>query len=114
MNMRGFEKVAHAHEITPARPKRVTMGAVECMLIRVDDEIFAIENLCPHQRYSVFHQGTVEQCTITCPMHGWSFDLRTGNAVTGSGHLKTFEIRVDHNDVWMKTPEDEDHISPRG
>jgi 3-phenylpropionate/trans-cinnamate dioxygenase ferredoxin component len=105
--MIGFEKVAQTHEITPARPKRIIIGTVECVLFRVGDEIFALENLCPHQRYSVFHQGIVEQFTITCPMHGWSFDLRTGNAVTGSGRLKIFEVCVDKNDVWVKTPDDE-------
>ena len=105
--MVGFEKVARAHEITPARPKRITIGTVECVLVRAGDELFALENLCPHQRYSMFHQGIVEQLTITCPMHGWSFDLRTGNAVMGNGRLKIFEVRVDKNDVWVKTPDDE-------
>jgi nitrite reductase (NADH) small subunit len=104
--MKGFEKVAQADEITPAYPKRVRVGTSECVLVCIDGKIFAFENLCPHQRYSVFHQGIIDHCTITCPMHGWSFDVRTGNAVTGSGHLKIFEVRVEHNTVWVKLSDD--------
>jgi 3-phenylpropionate/trans-cinnamate dioxygenase ferredoxin subunit len=109
--MIGFEKVAHIHEITPASPKRITVGESECVLFRIGDEIFAIENLCPHQLYAVFHQGILNQYTITCPMHGWSFDVRTGKAVTGSGRLKTLEVRMDKNSVWVKKLEDESILS---
>ena len=87
------------------------MGDCECVLFRVGGQIFALENLCPHQRYAVFHQGVLDQYTITCPMHGWSFDVRTGKAVMGSGRLKTFEVRVDKNNVWVKRFEDENMLS---
>jgi nitrite reductase/ring-hydroxylating ferredoxin subunit len=106
-NLMVYEKVARMSEITPASPKRIKVGEMECVLFNVGEQIFAIENLCPHQLYSVFYQGTVEQFTLTCPMHGWSFDLRTGQAIKGSGRLKIVEVRVDKNDVWIKKPEDE-------
>ncbi|RPI05598.1 MAG: Rieske (2Fe-2S) protein [Ignavibacteriae bacterium] len=100
--MTGFEQVARVDEITPARPKRVNVGDRECVLLSVGGQLFAIENLCPHQRYSVFHQAVVDHYTITCPMHSWSFDLRTGKAITGSGRLNIFECRVENNMVWVK------------
>jgi nitrite reductase/ring-hydroxylating ferredoxin subunit len=109
--MIGFEMVARVDEITPAFPKRVKVGEHECVLVCVGGQIFAIENLCPHQRYAVFHQGILEQYTITCPMHGWSFDIRTGKAVTGSGRLNIFDVRVDKSNVWVKKSED-DNILP--
>jgi nitrite reductase/ring-hydroxylating ferredoxin subunit len=109
--MIGFEKVAKFDEITRSYPQRVAVGDFECVLFRVGAQIFALENLCPHQRYSVFHQAVLDHYTLTCPMHGWSFDVRTGKAVTGSGHLKTFEVRVEKNDVWIKRPEERDEIT---
>jgi nitrite reductase (NADH) small subunit len=109
--MIGFKQVALIDEITPVSPKRIMVGENECVLFRVEEEIFGIENRCPHQLYSVFHQGTIEQYTITCPMHGWSFDLRTGKAVRGSGHLNILEVRVDKKIVWVKIPENDDQHS---
>jgi len=109
--MIGFAMVAQVDEITPSFPKCIKLGEFECVLFRVGEQIFALENLCPHQRYSVFHQGILDQYTITCPMHGWSFDVRTGEAVLGSGHLKTFEVCVDKNTVWVKKPKDENLLA---
>jgi 3-phenylpropionate/trans-cinnamate dioxygenase ferredoxin component len=109
--MIGFEWVARVDEITPQSPKRIQFGACECVLFRVGEQIFALENLCPHQLYALFHQSILEHYTITCPMHGWSFDVRTGKAIMGSGRLKTFEVRVDKDDVWVKKLEDENILS---
>ena len=104
--MSGFEYVARVDEVSPASPKRVKFGDCECILFRVGDQIFALENLCPHQHYAVFHQGFLEQYTLTCPMHGWSFDVRTGKAIAGSGRVRTFEVRVVDENVWLKKVDD--------
>ena len=102
MKIEEFERVARIDEITPTRPKRVMAGGLEIVLFRAGNEIFAIENLCPHQHFSVFHQGVLDGYILTCPMHAWSFDIRSGKAVTGSGRLRTFELRVVGNEVLIK------------
>jgi nitrite reductase/ring-hydroxylating ferredoxin subunit len=109
--MTGFEKVALVNEITPGSPKRIKVGDYECVLFCIGEQIFAFENLCPHQRYSAFHQGVLDQYTITCPMHGWSFDVRTGKAITGNGHLNILEVRVDRNSIWVKKSDDEKKLT---
>jgi 3-phenylpropionate/trans-cinnamate dioxygenase ferredoxin subunit len=98
-------------EVTLARPKRVMGGEREIMLFRVGNEIFAIENLCPHQQYAVFHQGVLDGYTITCPMHTWSFAVRSGKAVAGSGRIRIFELRVVGNEVLIKNSEAEQKYS---
>ena len=111
MKIEGFERIATIDEVTRTRPKRVMVGEREVVLFRVEDEIFAVENLCPHQQFSVFHQGVLDGYTITCPMHTWSFDIRSGKAVTGSGRIKTFELRVFGNEVLIKNSVDEQKFS---
>ncbi|MGD0591276.1 MAG: Rieske 2Fe-2S domain-containing protein [Bacteroidota bacterium] len=111
MKIEGFERIAALDEVTPARPKRVMVGEREIVLFRVEDEIFAVENLCPHQQFSVFHQGVLDGYIITCPMHAWSFDIRSGRAVTGSGRIKTFELCVVGNEVLIKNSVDEQKFS---
>jgi nitrite reductase/ring-hydroxylating ferredoxin subunit len=106
MKIKGFERIAGLDEITPEHPKRVTIKGNEIVLFRTGAEIFAVENSCPHQHYSVFHQSRLNDYAITCPMHGWSFDVRTGKNITGNGQLKVFEIRLEGNDVWMKSPKE--------
>jgi nitrite reductase/ring-hydroxylating ferredoxin subunit len=111
MKKEDFVRIARINEVTPARPKRVMVGTREIVLFRLGTEFFAIENLCPHQQFSVFHQGVLDGYTITCPMHAWSFDVRSGKAVAGSGRIRTFELRVVGNEVLIKNLEAEQKFS---
>jgi nitrite reductase/ring-hydroxylating ferredoxin subunit len=44
-------------------------------------------------------------------MHAWSFDVRSGKAVAGSGRIRTFELRVVGNEVLIKNSEAEQKFS---
>jgi nitrite reductase/ring-hydroxylating ferredoxin subunit len=44
-------------------------------------------------------------------MHAWSFDVRNGKAVTGSGRIRTFELRVVGNEILIKNSETEQRFS---
>ena len=103
--MDGFTKIGTVDEVTRARPKRIALGQTDAVLFNVDGRILAVENNCPHQHFSRLHEGTLEGCTLTCPMHGWSFDLRTGKSVTGAGSLKIFQVRIQDGAVWVELPE---------
>jgi len=45
-----------------------------------DDRIFALEDRCPH-RGGPLSQGIVHGQRVTCPLHGWTVDLASGEAV---------------------------------
>lgn len=72
------------------------------VLFRVGDEFFAVRNRCPHQQFEKLHEGQVEGTTVTCPMHGWKFDLRTGVSVNASGRLKVWKAEVRGDDVLVQ------------
>lgn len=76
-------------------------GSDQGVLFRVGDELFAVRNRCPHQQFEMLHEGVVEGFTVTCPMHGWQFDLRTGASVNqkSGGRLKTWKTEVLGKDV---------------
>ena len=73
-------------------------------LFKRNGEYFAVNNVCAHQHFSMLHQGMLEECTITCPMHGWTYDLRTGKATTGQGRVATYNVRVQGQDVLIEVP----------
>jgi 3-phenylpropionate/trans-cinnamate dioxygenase ferredoxin subunit len=107
----GFEAVGPSADVTPARSKRVTVNGRELVLFRVEGRCVAIENNCPHQHMSAFQQGHIEGFVIRCPMHGWTFDLRTGAAVAGSGRIRTFEVREEGGVISVQRPPDMDQTS---
>ncbi len=70
------------------------VGDYDIAVFNVDGEFFAIDDVCPHFAGSL-HEGTVAGGIVTCPLHGWSFDLRTGRQTNGRKPIDTFETRVD-------------------
>lgn len=56
--------------------------------------VFAVQAECPH-RQGPLADGLVGGNTVICPLHGWKFDLATGNALMGDCGIKTFPVRVD-------------------
>ncbi len=102
---KNFEKIASKGDITRSRPLCIRFHGFDVVIFQAGDRFYAVENLCPHQLISSLHKGTVEGKILTCPMHGWSFDMQTGYAAAGSGRLRTFDLDVREKDVWMERPE---------
>lgn len=70
-------RLAAASECPPGGSiERVVAGRVVA-LANVDGAWHAIDGLCPHQGGPL---GTGHICgtTLTCPWHGWQFDVATG------------------------------------
>lgn len=77
-------------------------------VFNVDDKLYAVNNICPHQHAPVIADGYIEDCTVTCPLHGWVYDLATGKAIGGNSRLKTYEIFLDGENVMLERPEPEE------
>jgi nitrite reductase/ring-hydroxylating ferredoxin subunit len=75
-----FIPVAASSELTEARPLTRKVGGCEIALFRNGDSIIAWEGRCPHRGASL-GEGTVEEGVVFCPLHGWRFDLQTGNCL---------------------------------
>jgi nitrite reductase (NADH) small subunit len=66
-----------------------------------DDQIFAIENRCPH-RQGPLSEGIVHGASVTCPLHNWVFDLATGQALgADEGQVKTYPIDIVERRILM-------------
>ena len=89
-------------EVKPGRGKRIVIDGEEIVLFTVDGQICAVSNTCPHQKYKKLHDGMYENGIVTCPMHGWAYDVRTGISTNASGRLKTFSVDVNGGTVIVK------------
>ena len=65
------------------------------------DEVFALLDRCPHKG-GPLSQGLVHGKRVSCPLHGWNFELDSGQAVApDSGRSETFAVKVDNGSVWL-------------
>jgi 3-phenylpropionate/trans-cinnamate dioxygenase ferredoxin subunit len=73
-------------------------------LFRVDGEVHAIEDSCPHAG-SALGCGSLEGGVVRCPSHGLPFDVRTGCGLDNSMKVATYPVRVDCGRVWVGVPD---------
>lgn len=63
------------------KPTQVRLLGERIMLHRSRGRVYALQDRCPHRGVPLSH-GTEEfPCTISCPYHGWTFDLDSGRLV---------------------------------
>lgn len=104
---RGVEriKVMGVEEVARDFGKTVRIGSIEIALFRLKNgEFHAIENRCPHKG-GVLVEGLISGQHVFCPMHDWKIDVTTGKVQEPDhGCVKTFEVEVKGNDVYILLP----------
>ena len=76
----GFERAASLSEVAAGTIKEVQVGGKTVALANVGGLFFAIDNTCLH-RGGPLGEGQLEANVVTCPWHGWQFNVTTGKAV---------------------------------
>jgi nitrite reductase/ring-hydroxylating ferredoxin subunit len=91
-----FVKAAELSEVPPGTGKLV-VGPFDkpIALFNVDGRVFAINHVCPH-RGGPLAEGRLTGTVVSCPWHGWTFDVTTGQPDHPGGHaVATYEVRVE-------------------
>jgi 3-phenylpropionate/trans-cinnamate dioxygenase ferredoxin component len=70
-------------ELVPGSARRVEVAGVAVAVVRIDDDVYAIGDVCSHANVSL-SEGEVwcEERELECPKHGSTFRLDTGEPVT--------------------------------
>ena len=86
--------VAHLSDIPRRGARCIRNGGMTIALFRtVEDEVYAIEDKCPH-RGGPLSQGIVHDGCVTCPLHNWVISLKTGKAQgVDDGGVRRFDVK---------------------
>jgi nitrite reductase (NADH) small subunit len=80
----------------------VVVDGLDVALFRRGDEIFALGNECAHKGGNLC-DGRIEGDIVTCPLHGWEFDLRSGACMTIPGEsVARFAVTVEHGAIYLQ------------
>ena len=97
--MEEFTTVASVEEFADGRRKTVQFAGREVAIFKIAEEFYAIENECPHQGAPLC-EGHVDGEVVSCPWHGWQFDLCTGESVTVPGmDLQAYTVQIENGHV---------------
>ena len=81
-----FVESVDVKSLPPGSHTVVSINGKEVLLFNIDGEISAIGNICLHKG-GPLSEGKVEKkydgCYVTCPWHGWEYNVKTGAAPPG-------------------------------
>ena len=66
----------------------------ELAVYNVDGEFYATGNFCPHKG-ALLSDGFMCGHIVECGLHGWQFDVRSGECLTVRETLGTYEVFVE-------------------
>jgi nitrite reductase/ring-hydroxylating ferredoxin subunit len=98
-----WHKVARYSDLEEEYPTKAKIGSREIALSLVEGAVFATDNICSHA-FARLSDGTIEGFEIMCPLHGGSFDVRTGEPMAAPCQtpIGVYECRVEGDDVLVK------------
>ena len=85
--------------------KLADVNGMRVVLARVGEHVYACADTCPH-RGGPLGEGKLTGSRLTCPWHGWMFDVRTGACLLparGSA-VATYPVRVEGDEIWIDVP----------
>jgi len=76
-------------------------GGIQIALFKLHGRIYALDNACPHMG-GPLGEGEIEGDVVTCPWHGWQFDIKNGTNINDLGDNATsLKISVRDGSVYL-------------
>jgi nitrite reductase/ring-hydroxylating ferredoxin subunit len=103
-----FKKVCLLKDLSPNKGMCFDIDDEnEVAVFKIGDKVFAVDNICPHNHVPEIYNGYVEEKNVSCPVHGFTFNLETGLQPTGFGcRLRTYEVKIEGGAVHVAVPEE--------
>jgi 3-phenylpropionate/trans-cinnamate dioxygenase ferredoxin component len=75
-----FVQIARVDDLQDGMMKGFTIKGLEILVARVQDQYYAVTNICPHMGEKLT-RGKLEGTVITCPRNDSKFDLIDGRII---------------------------------
>ena len=89
-------------DVPPGSGQEFTVGGRIVALFNDDGQFHAIDGICAHQG-GPLAKGKFKDGVVTCPWHGWQFQVANGNHCLNPRICQTsFEVRIEEGGVFVR------------
>jgi len=93
-------RCGRADEIPPGAAKVVQFNEYVVAIFNFGGRLHAIDNTCPHQGGPLGEGYLEENGVVSCPWHGWTFDLRSGiSPIDPDMKVGCYPVRVEGGEI---------------
>jgi len=96
-----FLRAAKKDEIPPGSIRELQLEGKTVAVANVDGKLYAINNTCLH-RGGPLGQGELEGKVVTCPWHGWQYDVTSGKVTLNPAvGVDTYPVEIHGEDIYV-------------
>lgn len=96
-----FVRATKTDEVPPGMIREFQLDGKTIALANVNGKLFAINNVCLH-RGGPLGEGQLSGNTVTCPWHGWQYDVTSGTLEANLGiGVETYPVEVRGSDIFV-------------
>jgi len=109
-NGKTYVCICNSDDLTEGKGKKIVFEDdvdMQFAVFRIKNNLYCVSNICPHRHATRIFEGIIRGLTVTCPLHGWTFSLATGentNKHQGIKHLTKYEIFEENDKIYMEKP----------
>jgi nitrite reductase/ring-hydroxylating ferredoxin subunit len=102
MSVGEFVAIARIEDVPPGTLRTVRLGEEEITLAHCEGGLYATQAHCLHLQ-GPLGEGRLDGCVLTCPWHGWQYDVRTGeNEFDRAIRLRTYDVEVADGEIRVR------------
>ena len=99
--MSNFVRVAATAEIPKGEGRMYEIDGKQVAVFNCNGSFYAIDNTCKHQG-GPLAEGEVEGTVVTCPWHGWTYDVTNGESPDDADcSVAKYEVKVEGGAVYV-------------
>ncbi len=97
-------KIGKVSDLKKGESKVINVNGKVLALFNVDGKIFVIENACLHKG-GPLGEGQLDGSIVTCPLHGWKYDVTSGRCTFPATNLevKSYEVHIKGEGIFIDT-----------
>jgi nitrite reductase (NADH) small subunit len=96
-----FLRATRVDEISEGTIREFQIDGRTVAIANVAGKLYAIDNVCLH-RGGPLGQGELAGTTVTCPWHGWQYDVTTGKLIVNPAvALQCYPIEIRGQEVFV-------------
>jgi nitrite reductase (NADH) small subunit len=96
-----FVRAARKSEVGPGKICEFQVGDKSVAIANVAGKFCAISGICAHQA-GPLGEGELEGQVVTCPWHGWQYDVTTGKVVQSPNlGVESYPVEVRGDDIFV-------------
>ncbi|MEK6953981.1 MAG: Rieske (2Fe-2S) protein [Candidatus Micrarchaeota archaeon] len=94
-------RIASAFDIPKGGKKEIELEGKTIALFKYNGSFYAINGICLHRAGSLA-EGELDENIISCPNHGWKYDIIDGKCLNTRGFTESYKTQAQGGDVFIE------------